>query len=110
VEGDTYAVDINVFDDAGYNITGKWSGQVLPQFELPAGIGSLEQAPTYTYLDKETLLLGFVKPADQVNVYDMSGKKVWSKLGATKVSLKDMPKGVYVVKVGTCEPIKMIKR
>jgi len=110
VEGDTYEVQVDVYDDAGYSITGAWKGQVLPQFELPSGIENVAQPLTYTYLDSETILLGHVKPTDKVAVYNISGELVWEKMGATKVSLNGMPKGVYVVKVGNAESLKLIKR
>jgi hypothetical protein len=110
-QGDNvYKIDIAVVDDAGFNITGEWTGPVVAMFEVPVGIENALADAEYTYLDKETILLGNVAADEYVNIYATNGALVKSQVGNGTISLSHLPKGVYLVKAANKNTFKVAKR
>lgn len=110
-QGDNvYKIDIAVVDDAGFNITGEWTGPVVAMFEVPVGIENALADAEYTYLDKETILLGNVAADECINIYATNGALVKSQVGNGTISLSNLPKGVYLVKAANKNTFKVAKR
>lgn len=105
-----YQIDIAVVDDAGFNITGSWTGPVVAMFDVPVGIDKAITEAEYTYLDSETILLGNVAANETVNVYSTNGALVMSQVGKGTISLANLPKGVYLVKATNKNTFKVAKR
>lgn len=109
-EADTWSVDIDIIDDGGYNITGKWTGPIELMYEVPEGIEHAATAPEFTYADAETILLGGVRPADSVRVFTPDGACLRSATGCSSVSLSGLPRGMYLIRVGNRPAVKVVKR
>ena len=105
-----YQVDIDVFDDGGFNITGSWNGPIKCMFDVPAGISESLAEAEFTFVDEETLLLGNVGATDVIGVYAVNGQKVRSFVGTGTISLNGLPQGIYVVKATGKKNFKVIKR
>lgn len=105
-----YKIDIAVIDDAGFNITGQWTGPVVAMFDVPVGIDKALAEAEYTYLDSETILLGNVAANEAVNVYATNGALVKSQMGNGTISLSNLPKGVYLIKATNKQTFKVAKR
>lgn len=111
-----YTFTINLVDDAGYYITGKWTGPVELMYDPEAIITGIEGVDAdgkelqARFLDRGTLQLDGVSASDEVRIYDVSGQLVTTARGAGSVSVGHLPAGVYVVSVEGKSPVKIMKR
>ena len=103
---DTYTFVVDVIDDAGFRITGKWTGPVEIQGDTQ-GIAEAASgaAPEFTFLGNHTVVLG--TPATRISVYAANGTLVRTVNGTNQVSLAGMPHGVYFVKAQGKQAVKV---
>ena len=109
ISSDSVKVIIDVIDDGGYAITGEWQGPVEYMYDLPVGIEEQLAAPEFTWKDKQTVLLGGVRPTDRVVVYTPGGEEVMSRTGASSLDLGHLNPGMYIIKVGSRPAIKVAR-
>ena len=109
-ENGHYKIDIDVYDDGGFNISGQWTGPIECMFDVPSGIDSPTQEAAFTYVDAETIILGQVGASDVVKIYAPNGVLVKTLTGTGTICLSDLPKGIYMVKATQKKTFKVIKR
>ena len=76
---------------------------------MPVGIEELLAAPVFTWNDKQTVLLGGVRPTDRVVVYTAGGEEVMSRTGASSLDLGHLNPGMHIIKVGSRPAIKVAR-
>ena len=104
----TVTYNIDVIDDAGFRITGVWSG---PIEELEEGIAKVTlPGAAVSFMDNETIRINGAAATDAVQVFAADGTLIASGAGLRSVSLQGSPKGVYLVKVGKGQTIKLLKK
>lgn len=116
----TYTINMDFVDDAGYKITGSWTGTLLLQYdptEVAAAIeaAGIEDVTTGSSLQigsitDEAVVLNGVPAGAQVNVYSTDGRTNYTGVGTTTIATRSFAPGVYVIKVGNAQPIKFIKK
>lgn len=106
-DNDTYTFVIDLFDDAGFRLTGTWTGPVECQ---TTGIHNTQaQADdAYTYLDHDTILIPSATTG-AVQIYTAGGQLVRTQQGNNRVSLSGLPSGVYVIRTSANQIIKLAR-
>lgn len=106
-DDDTYTFVIDLFDDAGYRLTGKWTGPVECQ---TTGIESAQTdaEAAYTFIDYDTILVPSAAKSG-VQIYAANGQLVRTVQGTNRISLSGLPSGVYVVRTSANQTIKLAR-
>lgn len=112
---ETYSVNMALVDDAGFNITGDWTGNVLLQYdpaEVAAGIDDVTVGSSLQIgaITDGAVMLNGVPAGAKVNVYSTDGRTSFAGVGTSTIATRTFAPGVYVIKVGDAEPIKFIKK
>ncbi len=106
---DNYHFVIDVYDDAGFSISGEWTGSI-PGYDASIDDVISDKELTISYLDNENIALNNIGGTELVKLYAPDGRLVFSQYGATLINLGGLTNGIYILHVESYKSIKIIKK
>lgn len=105
---DTYTLTWDLYDDANFSISGTWTGPVLYTYnpeDVLAGVTDItagSSAITLVRSGIDTYVLNGLEPhmAAGVTLHSLSGVAMPVSLQGNVLSLRDLNRGVYVLRIG----------